>query len=449
VKALAGRLLGEPVLPRGGRENAAASLAVFATWLGAWIPAVHAIYNGWNVAGLCVAVLLLVVAVGNGAAHGTPSRAVLLVAVASTPLPLLISPPNRHNLDAGVGGLVPSMVLAAAAALAVAAVVLPSRIAPKHGAAGVLAISAAAFGTMITGSRPLIDVWVILQDSARGLLDGRNPYTMSFPGVPAGQMDWCFNYWPVTFLSTAPGRWAFGDVRWAEALYLLAVPVLLVWHVGQRSGWRDRRGIALAVLTAVVPGALLIVQQAWTEPMLLLGMVAGAVLLARDRANWAVLPLGLALATKQHLAVLLPLLLFWPRFGWKRLLATGGVAAAVSLPWLLADPARFRLCSVDFFLDQPEPPKSLSVWQVLPEPARMPLLLLGFAAAVVLLLRRVPRTPGGFLIASGVLLSVFSLLNKQTFLNQWWLAAAFVVAGYALGRARPDDRAEADVGSER
>lgn len=36
------------------------------------------------------------------------------------------------------------------------------------------------------------------------------------------------------------------------------------------------------------------------------------------------------------------------------------------------------------------------------------------------------------LIGSGSVLMVFDLFNKQTFANQWWLAASLVVAGMAV-----------------
>jgi hypothetical protein len=47
----------------------------------------------------------------------------------------------------------------------------------------------------------------------------------------------------------------------------------------------------------------------------------------------------------------------------------------------------------------------------------------------------VPRTPGGLLLASGLVLAVFDLANKQSFLNQWLLAAQLVVAGLAVTAA--------------
>ena len=48
-----------------------------------------------------------------------------------------------------------------------------------------------------------------------------------------------------------------------------------------------------------------------------------------DTAWWAVVPLALACASKQHLALLLPVLLLWRPFGWRRTVATGALTAAL------------------------------------------------------------------------------------------------------------------------
>ncbi|HEX7660356.1 MAG TPA: hypothetical protein VF444_12850 [Pseudonocardiaceae bacterium] len=417
----------------GSRRDAAATCAVAAVWGIAWVASVHGVYTAWGVVSLCVGVLVLFGALWTGAAYGRAStRLLLLLTVPTGLLSIALAPPLINQVPGLPGLLMAGIVVSGLALLAWPAIPALTRLSPRLTVAGTVGLTAASFVLVILGSKPVIDVWVILRDSARALLHGQNPYALTFPDVPPGQTSSCFNYWPVTFLSTAPGQWLLGDVRYVEAGCVVAASGLLAWQAGKASGWRDRQALGTAVLVGLVPGSLLVVQQAWTEPMLLLGMVGGALLMRRGHYTWAAVPLGLALATKQHLVVLLPLLLFWPRFGWRRLLLTGGVAAAVSAPWALADWSRFRLCTVDFFLGEQGPAQSLSLWRLLPGALQMPVLVLGMAAAVVVVLLRCPRTPGGFLIASGAVLAAFDLLNKQTFTNQWWLAAALALAGMTM-----------------
>ena len=264
----------------------------------------YAIYSVHGVVILCLVAVLVLGAMWLGVFDTFPPNWVVVVLALGIVAALIVTPPHI-NVNT-TGWLVPAVVVGAVAAVSTLVVFVP-RFSPGRLALIPLGVTALAFAGMILGGTPRVDVWVIFQQSAQGLLHGLNPYAMSFSGVPAGQTSNCFNYLPVTFLLTAPSEWLFGDVRWVEAGCLLATGCLLVRHVVGRGAGRGR--VALAVLVTVTPGALLVVQQAWNEPILLLGLVASAVLMDRGRWNWAMLPLGLALATKQHLVLLLPLLL--------------------------------------------------------------------------------------------------------------------------------------------
>ena len=104
---------------------------------------------------------------------------------------------------------------------------------------------------------------------------------------------------------------------------------------------RVERAAAVTAVLVLAPGTLTQVDQSWTEPVLAALIVWWAVLVRRDKAWWAVMPLALACASKQHLALLAPVLLVWRPFGAWRTLATGGLAALLMLPWVVADAGAF------------------------------------------------------------------------------------------------------------
>jgi hypothetical protein len=356
----------------------------------------------------------------------TPASAVTLVWLAlRPPVGDVISTP----------WLVPGLAVGAVAAVLVA--VLPLLPSTRWLTAAALAGMAVSFGLVILGGHPLIDVWVMLRDAGAGLLHGRNPYELAFPDVPPGEDDYCFPYAPGAFLLTAPGQWLLGDVRWLESAYLVGAIVLVAWHARNRGRVRDDGAVPLALLLGVLPGTLHVVEQSWTEPMLLLSVVVAAILVDRNRPNWAILPLAAALATKQYMVVLLPLLFFWPAFGWRRVVATGALAGAVCLPWFLANPQRFVACTVGFHLHFPQPAWSLSVWQLLPDPLKIVAVLAALAIAYVVVVRRAPRSGAGFLMGAGTVLAAFDVTNKSTFLNEWWFAAELIVAGLAIAAVGP------------
>lgn len=385
----------------------------------------HAVYTWYGVTLLAVCVVVLAAAAWAGAARTVPTRAGVAVALALTLVAQVIKPPYMNIEDRT--WTLRAAVLLAMAVTVLAAVLLVVRSTAL--AAGLTAAVGVAYALVVAGGKPLIDVWPILQGASRGLVDGRNPYDMVFPGVPPGQVDDCFNYLPGTFLVPLPGRLLLGDVRYAEAAVLLAGVAALVWFAA-RSGRRE--AVPLAVLAGVLPGSLYDVQQAWNESVVFGALALAGVLVAARKPWWAAAAFAVALCTKQHVVLLLPLWVLWPAFGWRRAAGAVAGAAAVTLPFFLWNPGRFWHCVVDFFLDLPARDDSLSIWQLIPDPLRAVAVLALVAAAYVVCVRALPRTPGALLLGSGLVLAAFALANKQSFLNQWLLAAQLVVAGLTV-----------------
>jgi hypothetical protein len=342
---------------------------------------------------------------------------------------LAVAPPVQYVIS-NDRLLIGVLVLAAAGAVPVLLPLVRPQFVGWVAGAG-LAAATGGFALVIVGSTPVIDVWELLQGAGHGLAGGRNPYELTFPGSPPGQVRDCFTYLPATMLLTAPGVWLGGDARWAELVLLVATGALLCWHVRARGG----TPLGLALLMVILPASGYMVQQSWTETVVLPALVGTAVLADRGRAGWAAVTFGVALASKQHVLLLVPLLLLC-RFRPRELAVTAGTAAVLTLPWLLANPTRFLRCTVTLFVNAPPRTDSFSLWLLVPQPARLPVLVVALLAGYLLAWGYCPPTGAGFLVGCAVVLSTFGLLNKQTFLNQWWLVGALIVAGLALAPRR-------------
>jgi hypothetical protein len=331
---------------------------------------------------------------------------------------------------------------------------------------GVTTYAACAGVAVVSDPRPRIDVWVTLQQAAAGLARGQNFYAMTWSGSP-GIQD-AFTYLPWTAVLLAPGRWLFGDVRWALAawtlvaaagVWVLARPARLTGpapapsrHVPLSTTWPWTAAAASAVLL-LAPGTLTQVDQAWTEPLLLAGLVWWAVLVHRGQAWWAVLPLALACASKQHLALLLPVLLLWRPFGWRRAVATGALTALLVAPWFLASPGDFLHDTVGLLVSF-HPIRfantlyllALNTFGVtLPFWVTGAVVLATLAAVCWTVWRRQPPLDA-LLRWLALLLLVANLVNKQAFYNQFWLSGALVAVSLAVARAVTTDRGPADEG---
>ncbi|NYG05600.1 hypothetical protein BJ986_000087 [Phycicoccus badiiscoriae] len=348
-----------------------------------------------------------------------------------------------------------------------AAVLLGARGSRAAWAAGLVAVvgyAACAAIAVISSPRPRIDVWVSLQQASDGLARGENFYAMTWTGSP-GVKD-AFTYLPWTAVLLAPGRWLFGDIRWALAFWTL-VAVAGIWALARGAGSRPAGSSAgrdwvwtAATVTALLvfaPGTLTQLDQAWTEPLLLAGLVWWAVLVQRDRAWWAVIPLALACASKQHLALLLPVLLVWRPFGWRRAVATGALTGALIAPWFLASPPDFVHDTISLLVGF-HPIKfantlyllALNTFGVTLPFAVTGVVVLGTLAAVCWTVWRRQPALAEVLRWLALVLLVANLVNKQAFYNQFWLVGALVVASLDLSadpRPGPESTDQADPGT--
>lgn len=287
---------------------------------------------------------------------------------------------------------------------------------------------------------PRIDVWLSLDQGATGLLHGRDPYASSWVGSP-GVGD-AFTYLPTTLVLLAPFRWVLGDVRWGLTVaLLLAALVLARWRPeddGRDRGADARAGALLLLLT---PGQLAQTEQSWTEPLLLLFLVLLLAAARTGRLPGAVASLAVLLSTKQHMALLVPGLLAWRRFGPRRTLVGVVAGGLLCLPWFLWGPADFLHDTVTLLLSYPPLRLSPNLYVAAFRAGWTPpfwltgLVLLGTLAGTTWAVRREQPGPGRLALWWAVLLLVLNLTNKQAFYNQFWLVGSLLLV--CLAAAEP------------
>jgi hypothetical protein len=370
-------------------------------------------------------------------------------ALAAAALTVGLSPLFWHpRYFAHGAGWAASQILAALAGLLAAATVVPFRgiadwLAARRWPFWVaLGLMAAAGVTMIMSApKPHIDVFFLLQGSTKGLLSGDDMYRQQWAETRTvylshGLFD-VYPYLPWTSVLLLPFRVVFGDVRYGLVLSLAIAAV-----IGRRLGHLNGRGVGVRYIPALLPLLVALYpkvtygeQLAWTEP-LLIALLAGMVLaVERGRLTLAVGCLALALASKQHIVLVLPLTAIWPRFGWRRTLAAAGGALLLISPWIIAGPRDFwhdavsanvglgyrndALCLATFFH---------KAFGVDPGFALTGLGLLG----AYLLAWRLRGDAFGFCAGAGVLVLALDITNTQSFFNHYTLGMALVALAICL-----------------
>ena len=295
-----------------------------------------------------------------------------------------------------------------------------------------------------TSPRPFIDVYIFQRNSSVALLHGINPYTITFPDIYGrspfygpglsvnGRLRFGYPYPPLSLFLDVLGHVFGGDYRYA----LLAAMTLAGACMGYA---RPGRVGALAAATFLfTPRVFFVLEQGWTEPFVVQLLCATVFCACREPKALPIM-LGLFLATKQYVVLVVPLTwLLLPRPVhwrdlWRLLWQAGLVAAVVTLPLMLWNIPAFIRDVVTLQLVQPFRRDALSylVWLVRVGVSRPPIWVpvAAIIPAIVLALWRSPRTPAGFATATALVFFAFFAFNKQAFCNYY-----FFVVG-ALGCA--------------
>ncbi|MBL7494155.1 glycosyltransferase [Frankia sp. AgB1.9] len=436
--------------------------------------AMAAVLIGWAVVAATVALLA-----GNGSAASVLGRPVRLAARRlGRPTPWLswqvtwvavallvgLGPPLRHPHYYGHGAFVgvakwlqiTAGLLAAVGVLA--ALARPSRPASPAAAwvwaalrgrraftAVLLLATGAGIATVLAAPDPQIDVFHLLQESSAGLGDGVNMYHQVWatgrPGDLHGGLTDVYPYLPATSILLAPFRLLFGDVRYG-LLAALVVAVCAARALAPRAASAPWMPV-LPLLVLIFPSYCYSLEQSWTEPLLVGCLAVMMWAVCSGRGLLAVVAFAVALATKQHVALLVPVAAVWPAFGPRRTAAACGLGFAIVAPWVLDDPAAFFHDAVRANLDYPVLDHSLSV----PGWADHYGIHVGFGVTAValavayLLAWRARGDATGFAAGGALVLLTVVELNKQSFFNHYTLPMALLILATATTLGPGDDPA--------
>jgi hypothetical protein len=294
---------------------------------------------------------------------------------------------------------------------------------------------------------PFIDVYVFQRDSSNALLQGVNPYALTFPDIYGGKLPYYgrgmsvdgrlmfgFPYPPLSLYLALPGHVFGGDYRYSQ---LVAITLAALFMAYARPG---RLGTIAASLYLFTPTGFFVLYQGWTEPFVVL-LLSAVVFCACHKPKGLPFVFGLFLAVKQYLIFAIPLAFLLVRGSsrgrdlWRLWGQSGLVALAVSLPLIVWDVRAFIWDVVALQLYQPFRLNALSYLAWIARDGGPQLSTwLAFAAAITavgLALWRVARTPAGFAAATALAFFAFFAFNKQAFCNYYFFVVGALCCAIA------------------
>ena len=303
--------------------------------------------------------------------------------------------------------------------------------------------------TLQATPEPRIDVFVTNTFACDYLLAGNNPYAAWYPDIYEGASGYApgFFYWPTYLYWATPFRALFEDVRFATlAADLLVSGLLLV--AGIKLGLSRPAAALVPLVWLSHPVSLMVLELAWIDPVLILGIAGTALCLILRRWLALGIVLGLVAATKQYggLVGLLSIAAVFAvqRKATPRVVVSAAVTWVAMLgPYVLLDWRSLYERTVGVYIHTPMRPDALSLvamirneWGVeVPGFVLLPVYLAITIAACVWL----ARSDRGLHRWAGVLALCYGaifLLGKLAFCNYYYVVAFLVLLATLLSVAR-------------
>jgi len=226
------------------------------------------------------------------------------------------------------------------------------------------------------------------------------------------------------------GVWIVCDLIAAGLMYLLA----------RRSnpGVKGARLCELLPLTFLfLPRSLFVIEQSWTEPLVVVSMAGFALAVASGRGPALTgCLLGLWLSSKQYAVLAVPQVLKLFRLRARMWVYAVGLGSVLALPFVIWDFHALMEDLVFFFLRSPGRPDALSLYGLLlelvgvpPVPAPLWAKVTGvivaglWIAGIAWFTWKMPRNLAGMLFATASAWIFFFLLGKQAFMNYFYMVA--------------------------
>lgn len=303
--------------------------------------------------------------------------------------------------------------------------------------------------------RPYIDVWYFQERACQLILDGRNPYGPHYPAIyPNPESHYgqellkdgkliSFPYPPASLLFVLPsyvltsvgGR--LGDVRWALLLASTAAAGLIV-AMGRRRGlsrghWAELGPIALLCH----PHGMLIIENAWTEPLIGFAAASTAYFLAANRPGAASTGVGTLLAVKQYGLFWLPVLWRTGKLPTRSILYGCALASFVTLPFAVWNFGALWDGVVTFHLATTIRPDAVTFHALVFKLTGRDLSSIwGFAAMLIvggLVIRFAAPGLASAAMGGAALYLSFFVFNKQAFINYYWFCLVLLLIAAVAG----------------
>lgn len=328
------------------------------------------------------------------------------------------------------------------------------------------AIITAKLMMIFASPSPNIDVFHLVTKAGLNVINGIDPYgfTYHLDRFP-GDIFEHFNYLPLSFLLPLPFKLILGDIRYAFLACDLISAFGLYLLAARAFAGSDRQSacmfIPLLFLTNPIHGFLL--ENAWVEPIMVLLLVVFALSFQRNEyrpSNMTAVLIGLLLATKQYIFIIIPLLLKLKGWGLRHFAIAAVTSSLVILPFYIWSPADFINDLLKYYVQYQPRYDAATVISLMHNDLTTIeawlqnaidniylayfIVLLPASLAFIIIFAGQQNTLNGFFAAMATLLMAFFLFSKMSFANYDYLIGSVLLLAMAAGEPSLNPKKEFD-----
>jgi hypothetical protein len=294
---------------------------------------------------------------------------------------------------------------------------------------------------------PLIDVFTTVTEASVALLEGRNPYQISYTDIYQGQgiTPSGFGYLPGLFPWSIAGMVLAGDIRAGNFLALIGM-TLLFTATSKAHGIKES---GLLACTLFLGGAgLFVAEQAWIDPILAFLILASLWLLMKGRITLAGILAGFLCATKQYGVVAFGFLVV---MAWNRESGTAAIkffllalltGVLIQAPFVIWDPNAYWNTVFVGVSNLPLRPDAYTLvsWISARGLSAAGIPILGVVVFLALILRcRTARFTDGGIVLSAIATAYMAifLTNRHAFCNYYQLVFLLLLGSLYFNELDP------------
>lgn len=280
---------------------------------------------------------------------------------------------------------------------------------------------------------PHIDVFDFLKGGAQGFLKGVNPYSNTYTPLYKGEEPNYYSYPPGALFLTMPSVFLFNDPRYM----ILAAELITAFVIFKLIRFGPNKFI-YPLIFLFNPVSLIVLEQSFTEPLILVLIALSIFYLARSKIQIAAILFGLVLATKQYTILFLPLYIrLFPAFKQKvnSLVILISTVLILILPFYLWSPNDFLQDLILYNFNAPQRSWSLSFTSFLYNLGiNINFYFFNVLIAILSFFLYLQKdiTLAKFLYLCSFLIFVFFFFNKWSSLNYYYLIGQLFFLGFIV-----------------